>query len=212
MATQPAAVATFHVEEEISAQATQRAELKRSLLRSVPFLVRWINSLQLDFTGVPLPMKAGDGEARLTPSNLFDALSNGLLLCQIHEVVGASGALTMKGRAANTSVTLRGVNKRPMTKAVILKNIEIALRFAWQRSVRSSHMCTALDFYLGEVPKVLPCMLELLDLWKLRQVRARAQRVLQDLNFVLLPYGRNFLPDGVANYEGVRSSQAVAEA
>ena len=80
----------------------------------------FIASLNLPMKNVPLRMKTEDATPELTPSNLFEAMQNGLLLLEIHEMTA--------DHVEQVTIT-RGVNKKPKSKSVMLKNLEIALRY-----------------------------------------------------------------------------------
>ena len=163
-------------------------------LRAVPFIVRWMKTLGLDLTFIALPMftEADDPPQRpaLTICNLFHALANGLLLCRIQQKV--------LGRAGFPNDPRWKVHERPSARSASLQNIEGVLQFArgCSRTVHSSRLCTAWDVYQRDVASVLPCLLELLEIWKLQRVRMNAKEFLEDLNSVLLPYNREFLPGG----------------
>ncbi|CAD7956093.1 unnamed protein product [Amoebophrya sp. A120] len=177
----------------ISNEAAQRLDYKRRLQASIPFIVRWINHLSLPFENVVLRMKSQDERPRLTNYNLFEALQNGLLLIEIHEATSGGG--TGVGDDASGGKTLiRGVNKKPVTKPIMLKNLEIALRYIWGQCARASNMCTPLDFYHGEASKVLPCLLEMMEVWVFKKNRMMINRTLQDINTFCGRYNRDFLP------------------
>lgn len=139
---------------EVSKAAEARKQHQKKCHRTVPFLVRWINSLHPSLEGIEIPPTSGsDGIEikRITPNNVFAALRNGLLLCEICQIAATPNDEGIQ--------ILKGINRRPLTKNVMVKNLEICLRYLWQKSVRATHMCTALDFYLEKkTPPQIDCV------------------------------------------------------
>ncbi|CAD7941263.1 unnamed protein product, partial [Amoebophrya sp. A25] len=176
----------------IGNDATARLEFRKSLQASVPYVVRWINSLKLPLNNVTLRMKAGEKQAKVTPYNFFEALQNGLLLIEIHEATCHD---------PDQALVIRGVNKRPKTQAIMLKNLDIALRYMWSRSARATYMCTPLDFYHGNMTKILPCVLEMMQVWVFKKNRGMACRYLVELNSMLAPFYRDFLTVDWEDYD-----------
>lgn len=179
----------YNNQQPASDQLGYKKDLKHNLVRSVPFIVRYINSLELKFENIPLIMEREEEQPKLTPNNLFQALRNGLLLIEIHE----------KACSKDAPQIIKGVNRKPLTKAVMIKNLEIALRYGWSKTCRATHMCTALDIYLANVPRVVPCLLELMEIWILKQARRAMPSFLTSVNAHVRTYGRSFLPRELDN-------------
>eukprot|EP00392_Amoebophrya_sp_AT5.2_P009333 g9361.t1 len=174
---------------KVSNEAAARLEYRKRLQNSVPFIVRWMNHLQLPLENVILRMRTPDEKPKITTYNLFEALQNGLLLNEIHEATSCS---------EEQKIRIRGVNKKPVTRAIMLKNLEIAIRYIWGHCARASNMCTPLDFYHGEASKVLPCLLEMMDVWVFKKNRVMVNKTLQEINTLCEPYNRAFLPESEA--------------
>eukprot|EP00928_Gymnodinium_smaydae_P099794 TRINITY_DN9626_c0_g1_i1.p1 TRINITY_DN9626_c0_g1~~TRINITY_DN9626_c0_g1_i1.p1 ORF type:complete len:945 (-),score=130.28 TRINITY_DN9626_c0_g1_i1:171-2945(-) len=134
-------------------------------LQSVPFLVKWINYL----CGVNL------GWTPLTSESFFEDLKTGIVLCRIVE------------RLSPGSDFSTGIYSKPRVRYTCIQNIEAALHVVWKAGVNSHRMCSAEDFYSGNVRKVTDCMLEIFDAlqMRIREVRLKAQYAIRGMHAVL---------------------------
>jgi len=133
-------------------------------LKSIPFLVRWLNNLRISPT-------------HLTPKNVFKELSNGLVLLAICELL--------------LGTTFDRFERKPIAKRACLNNIESALSVIWKKNVCASHMCTAEDIFAQSTAKVTSCLMEIMEITVLREVRASAPQMIENIDTVLAEYGRS---------------------